>query len=212
MAEPQHTHSQNKPFIRIPRYTLPCAVESCDSLVGKNGSHGYCGKHAQRYRTTGDPLGSTAMTSKEKFQTHVEVDENTGCWNWVGSKNRAGYGRVRRGGKVHRAHRWAYELYRESIPDGLVIDHLCRNHSCVNPWHLEPVTNDENCERGWGRRIKTGWINHCIHGHEFTPENTYINPLGRKICRTCSDKSREKYYRKIGYYPKRRNKRSGDAA
>lgn len=182
--------------MKIPRYQLPCDADGCNSLVTLKGSHGYCPRHARRYTLTGDPLGDTATPPREKFMWHVRVDENIGCWIWTGSKNERGYGRIRRNGKIHRAHRYAYELFRGPIPDGLVIDHLCRVHSCVNPWHLEPVSNEENLERGWGRRIKTDWIDHCINGHEYTPENTYINPLGRKICRSCMDRHRRRYQEK----------------
>lgn len=78
------------------------------------------------------------------------------------------------------AHRMAYELTRGPILEGLVIDHLCRNKACVNPAHLEAVSQRVNVRRGLlGSRTA------CINGHEYTPENTFIERNGKRRCRTC---------------------------
>lgn len=82
-----------------------------------------------------------------------EVDAETGCWLWLGVKRKHGYGAKFLNGKLVQAHRYIYELHRGPIPDGLFLDHLCRNPSCVNPDHLEPVTNAENLRRGKGTRL-----------------------------------------------------------
>ena len=82
-----------------------------------------------------------------------------GCWEWLGCKDGDGYGMFRFEGYMRRAHRWGYELLVSKVPEGLVLDHLCRNPSCVNPDHLEPVTNQENLDRGEGRRVKNGSAN-----------------------------------------------------
>lgn len=76
-------------------------------------------------------------------------------------------------GKLYHAHRLAYEIFREPIPNGLVIDHLCKKHDCVNPDHLEPVTNKINILRGTGITAIAALKTHCYLGHEFTTENTY---------------------------------------
>jgi hypothetical protein len=117
----------------------------------------------------------------ERFMSKVDVTD--GCWNWVGGINTPGYGTFNpRYGLKKYAHRWLYELLVESIPAGLELDHLCFNRRCVNPDHLEPVTRQENVRRNaWSRATA------CVHGHEFTPENTYLRPdNGTRQCRKCA--------------------------
>ena len=114
----------------------------------------------------------------------VKIDRppvEEGCWHWTGGRTSHGYGTLWFDGRSQRAHRVVYEALVGPIPDGLVIDHLCRNRLCVNPDHLEPVTLLENIRRGQGNGSKT----HCPSGHEYTPENTRRNALGWRYCRTC---------------------------
>jgi hypothetical protein len=86
------------------------------------------------------------MASEELFLSHVEKTES--CWLWTASKHYKGYGLLNRQGKVLKAHRFSYELYKGKIPAGLQVDHLCRVRNCVNPEHLELVDNRENVIRG----------------------------------------------------------------
>lgn len=83
------------------------------------------------------------------------VDPDTGCWNWIAKRDRKGYGYLfdRRNQTTKRAHRWTYERLKAPIPYHMLMDHLCRNPSCVNPDHLEPVTNATNVQRGCRAKV-----------------------------------------------------------
>lgn len=83
------------------------------------------------------------------------------------------------------AHRFAYELEVGPIPDGLQIDHLCRNRACVRPSHLEPVTQFENWRRGEAPSVTNALKTHCKRGHEFTRENTFVGREGGRFCNAC---------------------------
>lgn len=122
------------------------------------------------------------MASLDDIMAKAIPEPNSGCWFWLASTQK-GYGVKKIAGKYRPAHRWAYETLRGPIPDGLVIDHLCRQPLCVNPDHLEPVTIGENISRGdnWLRQ-KTS----CKRGHPFTPEDTLILSTGSRACRACA--------------------------
>lgn len=81
------------------------------------------------------------------MKANYRINPDNGCWEWQGELNSNGYGRVWRNNKRIMAHRGFYELHRGPIPEGLELDHLCRNKPCVNPAHLEPVTHAENVRR-----------------------------------------------------------------
>ena len=124
------------------------------------------------------------MNKKEiiRFQKNIELDIITGCWTWKSFKDKDDYGRFYIEGKIKRAHRISYEHWNGEIIKGLVIDHLCRNTSCVNPHHLEAVTIKENTNRGRNHeREKT----QCKNGHLFDEINTYYRPNGGRNCRVC---------------------------
>jgi hypothetical protein len=136
------------------------------------------------------PPHSTAPLTAEsiRFWSRVNFDgplwNGTPCWEWTGTRSR-GYGNIWWRGKVLRAHRAAYELLRGAIPSGLTIDHLCRNHSCVNPEHLEAVTHEANVLRGLSPSAIHARKTHCIHGHPFDEANTYRTAKGWRFCKTC---------------------------
>lgn len=115
----------------------------------------------------------------------AKVDQSNGCWLWKASLDRKGYGQFRLNGKMRRAHSISYELTVGEVPDGLVLDHLCRNPKCVRPDHLKPKTQRENVLCGTSFASINYAKTHCIHGHEFTKANTYIRPYGARDCRAC---------------------------
>lgn len=110
---------------------------------------------------------------------------NTPCWDWPGRLWDSGYGVVQKNSKSLRAHRVVYEAAKGKIPDGKVLDHLCRNRRCVNPDHLEPVTLSENILRGESPTAINARKTHCDNGHEFTDENTRVY-RGYRICKICA--------------------------
>ena len=127
---------------------------------------------------------------QERFWQKVDRPSPYSCWWWTAGTymERGGYGQFHLDADHPsvKAHRYSYELLVGPIPEGLVIDHLCLNPLCVNPAHMEVVTLAENSRRGFApeaqrRRTKT----HCIRGHEFTPENTYLEGGRWRKCRAC---------------------------
>lgn len=131
-----------------------------------------------------------ATVNEERFWS--KVDTTGECWLWTSRIERSGYGRFKSSGKYHYAHRVAYGLAVGPIPDGLTIDHLCRVRNCVNPAHLEPVTQRENTLRGEGVAARNARKTHCPQGHEYTLENTCVS-RGLRHCRTCNrDRTRER--------------------
>jgi hypothetical protein len=121
----------------------------------------------------------------ERFWPKVDVRGEDECWTWLAGKDGHGYGKfyVDRSRRNFKAHRFAYLLVRGELPE-LELDHLCRNPSCVNPAHLEPVTHRENMVRGNGISGRAR-LKQCQRGHPFDAVNTRIKVNGTRACRTC---------------------------
>lgn len=129
------------------------------------------------------------MRTKFTFQQNIEsfwdkVEFTTYCWNWIGGCNSRGYGMFWDGKTTVPAYRFSYELNYGKVAKGLDLDHLCRNHNCVNPEHLEAVPHRVNVLRGIGITATNSRKTHCIHGHELSGGNLYIYDNQRK-CNKC---------------------------
>jgi hypothetical protein len=144
-----------------------------------------CNKHYQQWHRHGGRETIVRLTFEERFWSRVRPAGALECWEWTGAHNQFGYGQIRDRNIVHVAHRVSWEMLRSEIPDGLQLDHLCRNPPCVNPWHLDPVTQRVNNLRG--RTLTARWADRdaCEHGHLFTPENIYWH-RGYRSCRECT--------------------------
>lgn len=106
------------------------------------------------------------------------------CWEWTGGRQHDGYGWVWTGARPGYAHRVVYEWLVGPVPEGLELDHLCRNRTCVNPDHLEPVTRRENILRGEGITAQQARQTHCKRGHPLSGDNLYRHG-GHRKCRAC---------------------------
>jgi hypothetical protein len=133
----------------------------------------------------------------DRLLAKTEINPN-GCWEWQGQTNHLGYGVIWDGAKMEKVHRITYRVLKSPIPKGKQLDHLCRVRHCVNPDHLEAVTRRENILRGDGPTAVNARKTHCVHGHEFTAENTYMRPEGERECRICRREHKKRLERKGG--------------
>ena len=135
------------------------------------------------------PVDTERSSALDRVLGHIDDSslDPAACWVWQGSRSRHGYGRIMRFGKMQHAHRMVWDLLVGPIDPGLVIDHLCRNKACVNPEHLEPVTNEVNVMRGEGPTARNARKTHCPQGHPYDETNTYVHKNGRgRSCRECA--------------------------
>lgn len=133
-----------------------------------------------------------------RFWAYITIQsvsyDDTPCWQWTGHLD-DGYGHIRVNNKQGQAHRFSYEQFRGPIPDGMEIDHLCRNRACVNPAHLEAVTSVVNTLRGESFAARNARKTHCPSGHPYDDANTRIDKRGSRVCRACIRRHSRNHYR-----------------
>lgn len=187
--------------------TKTCSIDGCTAA---HLARGMCGKHYARWSRHGDPtavlkVGRPRTNPVERFWSKVDKAGPLPrwapflgpCWVWTDALDRDGYGNFGVDGAHLRPHRFAYELLVGPIPDGLVLDHLCRVRRCVNPTHLEPVTPAQNTFRGRALPVINARKTHCVNGHPFDDENTIITASGKRRCRACTRKSNRERMRRL---------------
>lgn len=144
------------------------------------------------------PRGDAVLSVHVERRFWAKVDRGAGneCWPWLASTTHNGYGQFRVRPQTLRAHIVAWTLLVGPVPDGLVLDHLCRNRKCVNPAHMEPVTIAENVRRGMSPSAIAFRLGVCHKGHRWTSENTKVRRDGARQCRACANQAaRERYAR-----------------
>jgi hypothetical protein len=135
---------------------------------------------------------SPKTPARERIERCVVIDDR-GCWNWMRQRNRLGYGLMRWRGRKVPVHRVSYEAFVGPIPEGLEIDHLCRNRACCNPEHLEAVTRRTNVLRSGNFIAARASADHCINGHPFAGENLRTDKDGERVCKACNRAAAERY-------------------
>ncbi len=153
----------------------------------------WCAMHYARYSRHGTVA---KPSTAERFWSRVQKTET--CWLWTGTITPAGYGRVKINGTNVPAHRYAYELTRGPVPNGMTLDHCCHNEDvacqggpqclhrrCVTPSHLEVASSRDNTLRGNTPAAANVAKTHCPKGHAYDEANTWISRRGDRHCRAC---------------------------
>jgi hypothetical protein len=143
------------------------------------------------------PVWANRFRDKVAKRFFSKVEFTMDCWIWRGAKSQ-GYGSFNlKRYKTIAAYRYSYDFFMGKNRAGLQLDHICRNRLCVNPAHLEPVTQKVNIMRGIGFAAINARKTHCKNGHEFTLENIYLRKDGGRKCRKCikiyNKRRRDKY-------------------
>jgi hypothetical protein len=154
-------------------------------------SRGWCNAHYQQWWRRGNPCFVKIGGRGDQRPFWEKVDKSGYCWVWTLKLDRTGYGRTFFRRRLWLAHRVAYTLAKGDIPEGLTLDHLCRNRACVNPDHLEAVSMRVNTQRGDGGKHFASKT-HCPKGHPYSGQNLGVGPNGHvRYCKTCKrEKSR----------------------
>lgn len=170
-----------------------CSIDACERPPR---ARGMCSRHYAKWykenpeapRRTYSSGPRLSIAPLERIKLYAPLDAESGCWIWQRSIQANGYARMTVKGERHYVHRLAYELLVGPIPEGLHLDHLCRNRACCNPAHLEPVTCLENVRRGQGNGSQT----HCPQGHPYEGDNLVVYAGHRQCiaCRTIRNRAR----------------------
>ena len=183
---------------RRPRSLDPPGRPPLDSRSsGGTARHNQSTVGRERMMETAAVTAALRRYGAERIIGRIDASSSE-CWLWTGEL-RKGYGCVKVNGRRWSVHRLLFEALIGPIPQGLELDHLCRNRTCCNPAHLEPVTHAENIRRGdqarEGDRRRIARIrSYCKNGHEVSPENTYLRPPnGHYRCRRCANLSNAAY-------------------
>ena len=182
---------------------MTCSHQGCDARVM---ARGLCSKHYQRAQSRGELPNSWSRRQRQGRPFHEKLEHgkrvsDDGCWEWAGALSDHGYGRMPASrGRYVSVHRESYKIHCGEIPNGLDVDHLCRNRKCFNPDHLELVTRKENVRRGAlpaMMREKSKAQTHCKNGHPLSGDNLILQGRDRKAraCRKCrSIRQRRRYH------------------
>lgn len=179
-----HGHPTRRPMVIIVKTCESCGM----TYENRNGPKAaalrkYCSHGCSAVASRGPARRKYASVPwEERFWRYVPASPPVqgACWEWTGSRDQNGYGRLSRPGEGHiKAHRASYVLHHGKIAPGLAICHRCDNPPCVNPHHTKPATNAENVARA--AALQT----HCKHGHEYTEANTGRTGRGARYCRIC---------------------------
>jgi hypothetical protein len=167
--------------------TRICIVDACDRDYY---SRGYCNRHYLKLKRYGDATANppsrvleTATEANARFDASIQVADS-GCWEWIRTRNREGYGHFAYNYQTIRAHRWSYERAYGPVPDGLVVGHKCDNKPCVNPDHLEAITVQQNTQDAHDRGLVVNQESrktHCVNGHLLPP----ADENNRRVCMAC---------------------------
>lgn len=144
-----------------------CSVENCPRILNRHSAKGMCGKHYKRFRKYGDPTrlitAPRGSDTEDRLQFTGWQVTDKGCWEWLGRRDPDGYGTITMDRRPYRAHRAAYEVWVNLIPQGHVVRHACDNPPCINPSHLLTGLPRDNSQDAVERERVANGERHGMH-------------------------------------------------